>query len=71
VSTRQTAHSRHVARGLVAALAILVGGSAHLQLYFRGGYRSFPNANLGRSFLLNGVASVFVAASRLRKPPWL
>jgi len=49
----------------VGALAILVGGLVHLQLYFRGGYRSFPNANLGRSFLLNGVASVLVAAALL------
>jgi len=49
----------------VGALAILVGGLVHLQLYFRGGYRSFPNANLGRSFLLNGVASVLVSAALL------
>ena len=32
-------------------------------LYFRGGYRQFPNANLGRSFLLNAIASVAVAAA--------
>ena len=50
---------------LVAAIAILIGGLVHLQLYFRGGYRSFPNANLGRSFLLNGVASVLIAAALL------
>ncbi len=48
-----------------AAVAILIGGLIHLELYFRGGYRSFPNANLGRSFLLNGVASVIVAAALL------
>jgi plastocyanin len=48
---------------LVAPVAILVGGLVHLELYFRGGYRSFPNANLGRSFLINGVASVLVAAA--------
>jgi plastocyanin len=47
---------------IVAAAAVLIGGLVHLELYFRGGYRSFPNANLGRSFLLNGVASVIVAA---------
>lgn len=52
---------------LVAALAILVGGLVHLELYFRGGYRSFPNANLGRSFLLNGTASVFLAAVLLMR----
>ena len=52
---------------LVAALALLVGGLIHLELYFRGGYRSFPNANLGRSFLLNGAASVLVAAVLLMR----
>lgn len=52
---------------LVAALALLVGGLVHLELYFRGGYRSFPDANLGRSFLLNGVASVLVAAVLLMR----
>ncbi len=52
---------------LVAALAILIGGLVHLELYFRGGYRSFPNANLGRSFLVNGVASVLVAAVLLMR----
>ena len=51
-----------VALRVVAAVALLVGGLVHLELYFRGGYRSFPNANLGRSFLLNGAASVLVAA---------
>ena len=52
---------------LVAALALLVGGLVHLELYFRGGYRSFPNANLGRSFLLNGAASALVAAVLLMR----
>lgn len=46
---------------LVAAGAILVGGLVHLQLYFDG-YRSLPDPNLGRSFVLNGVASIVVAA---------
>ncbi|MCY7288739.1 MAG: hypothetical protein LH624_10960, partial [Cryobacterium sp.] len=48
-------------------MAILIGGLIHLELYFRGGYRSFPNANLGRSFLLNGAASVLVAAVLLMR----
>lgn len=43
-----------------AAAAIALGGLIHLQLYFDG-YRDFPNQNLGRSFILNGVASVVVA----------
>jgi plastocyanin len=45
-----------------AAVAVLVGGLVHLQLYFRG-YRSLPDANLGRSFLLNAVASAAVAVA--------
>jgi hypothetical protein len=44
----------------VAALLVLGGGAIHLKLYFDG-YRDFPNANLGRSFLLNAVASLVVA----------
>lgn len=49
---------------LSAAVALLVGGLVHLQLYFDG-YRSFPDANLGRSFIANGVASVLIAAALL------
>ena len=47
---------------LAAAAAVLVGGLVHLQLYFDG-YRDFPNDNLGRSFLANGVASAVLAAA--------
>jgi plastocyanin len=47
---------------LCAAAALLVGGLVHLQLYFDG-YRNLPDANLGRSFVLNGVASIVVAAA--------
>ncbi len=54
-------HSATVAQ-LVAAAALLVGGLVHLQLYLDG-YRSLPDPNLGRSFVLNGVASVVVAAA--------
>lgn len=39
---------------------MFVSGLVHLQLYFDG-YRDFPDANLGRSFLLNAVASVVLA----------
>ena len=49
---------------LSASIALLVGGLVHLQLYFDG-YRSFPDANLGRSFIANGVASVLIAAALL------
>lgn len=45
---------------LLAAVLVLAGGLVHLQLYFDG-YRNIPNANLGRSFVANGVASVLVA----------
>lgn len=44
-----------------ASVALLVGGLVHLQLYFLG-YRSFPDPNLGRSFLLNVAASAVIAA---------
>ena len=39
---------------------MFVSGLIHLQLYFDG-YRDFPDANLGRSFLLNAIVSVVVA----------
>ena len=39
---------------------MFVSGLVHLQLYFDG-YRDFPDANLGRSFLLNAIVSVVVA----------
>jgi plastocyanin len=44
----------------LAAVLLLVGGLVHLKLYFDG-YRDFPDENLGRSFLLNAIASVLVA----------
>ena len=47
---------------LGAALAVFVSGLIHLQLYFDG-YRDFPDANLGRSFLLNAIVSVVVAVA--------
>lgn len=47
-----------------AATALLVSGLVHFQLYFDG-YRSLPDANLGRSFIANGVASVLIAAALL------
>jgi hypothetical protein len=46
-------------RWLAAAL-ILGSGAIHLKLYFDG-YRDFPDANLGRSFLLNAVGALVVA----------
>ena len=49
---------------LSAAITLLAGGLVHFQLYFDG-YRSLPDANLGRSFIANGVASVVIAAALL------
>ena len=50
----------------VAAVAIVIGGLVHLQLYFDG-YRDVPNANLGRSFLVNGFGSMIVAVALLAR----
>lgn len=47
---------------LIAAAFVLVGGLLHLQLW-ADGYRDVPDANLGRSFVANGVASVVVATA--------
>ena len=61
------------ARGLklAAAAALLVGGLVHLQLYFAA-YRSYPDANLGRSFLVNAIASGCVAtALAVRRERWV
>jgi hypothetical protein len=45
---------------VVAAVLVLIGGYIHLKLYFDG-YRDVPDANLGRSFLLNAAAALVVA----------
>ncbi len=52
-----------------AAAALLIGGLVHLDLYFHG-YRSTPDANLGRSFLLNAIASAALAALVLVRTDW-
>ncbi len=49
---------------LVAAAAVLVSGLVHLQLYFDG-YRNAGDANFGRSFLLNAIASVVLSVALL------
>lgn len=51
---------------IAAAVAIVVGGLVHLQLYFDG-YRDFPNHNLGHSFLLNGCGSAVLAVALLAR----
>jgi plastocyanin len=52
---------------IVAALALLIGGLVHLQLYFEG-YRSIDK--IGPSFLLNAVASGVVAAALVARKEW-
>jgi plastocyanin len=52
---------------IVAALALLVGGLVHLQLYFEG-YRSIDK--IGPSFLLNAIASGVVAAALVARGEW-
>jgi hypothetical protein len=47
---------------VLAAVLVLIGGYIHLKLYFDG-YRDIPDANLGRSFLLNAAAAVAVAVA--------
>ena len=60
VNTGTASDVRATAVRLVAAACVLIGGIVHLQLW-ADGYRDVPNANLGRSFIANGVASVVVA----------
>ncbi|MBI4883680.1 MAG: cupredoxin domain-containing protein [Actinobacteria bacterium] len=62
VTGTSTSYSTATATRLAAAIALLVGGLVHIQLYFDG-YRSLPDANLGRSFVVNGVSSVLIAAA--------
>lgn len=53
---------------IAAAIALLVGGLVHLQLYFRG-YRSIDK--IGPSFLLNAIASGALAAVLVARKEWL
>jgi hypothetical protein len=55
---------------IVAAASVLVIGAVHLKLYFDG-YRDVPNANVGRSILLNAVASLVVAVGLVVWRHWL
>jgi hypothetical protein len=47
---------------VAAAVLVLIGGYIHLKLYFDS-YRDVPDANLGRSFLLNAAAALVVAVA--------
>jgi plastocyanin len=52
---------------IAAAIALLIGGLVHLQLYFEG-YRSIDK--IGPSFLLNAVASGVIAAALVARREW-
>jgi plastocyanin len=52
---------------IVAAIALLIGGLVHLQLYFEG-YRSIDK--IGPSFLLNAIASGVIAAALVARREW-
>ena len=54
-----------------AAVAILISGIVHLDLYFNQDYRfASPNANFGRSLLLNAIASGLVATALVVRKDW-
>jgi plastocyanin len=48
---------------------LVVSGLVHLQLYFLG-YRTFPDANLGRSFVANAAVSAIVAGVLVVRDEW-
>ena len=52
--------TRPSALRVLIALGCLGIGAVHLRLYFDS-YRDIPDSDIGRSFLLNAVASVVVA----------
>jgi hypothetical protein len=52
-----------------AAVALLVGGLVHTQLYFVG-YRTFPDADPGRSFIANAAISGILAAVLVLRSEW-
>jgi len=53
-----------------AAVLLAAGGAVHLKLW-DDGYKDFPDANLGRSFLLNGIASIAIAVAIVAWQHWL
>ena len=52
---------------IASAVALLIGGLVHLDLYFDG-YRYIPD--IGRSFVLNAIASGIVAAALVARREW-
>jgi plastocyanin len=56
---------------IVGALAILIGGIVHLDLYFNADYRyAGDQPNFGRSILLNVIASAVIAAAVAARKEW-
>jgi plastocyanin len=62
-------------RGLIlrigAALAILISGIVHLDLYFNQDYRfASSDVNFGRSILLNAISSGIIAVALVARKDW-
>jgi hypothetical protein len=55
---------------VIGAALVLAVGAIHLQLYFDS-YRHVPQANVGRSFILNAVAALVVAIAIVVWRHWL
>lgn len=55
----------------VSAIAILISGIVHLDLYFNGDYRfASPDVNFGRSILLNGFGAGLIAVAIVARKEW-
>lgn len=54
---------------LAAAVGLVIGGLVHLQLYLDG-YRDYPNAALGRSFVVQVLVSLGIAAALVVRADW-
>ncbi|MCU1397982.1 MAG: plastocyanin [Acidimicrobiales bacterium] len=56
---------------IIAAVAILISGIVHLDLYFNADYRfASPDVNFGRSILLNGFGAGIVAIALVARKEW-
>lgn len=56
---------------MTAAVAILISGIVHLDLYFNIGYRfASPDVNFGRSLLLNGFGAAILAVALVARREW-
>ncbi|MCU1393051.1 MAG: hypothetical protein JWM34_1479 [Ilumatobacteraceae bacterium] len=56
---------------IIAAVAILISGIVHLDLYYNGDYRfASPDVNFGRSILLNGFGAGLIAVAVVARKEW-